>query len=860
MEFLKENFTNWSSENEIIDNFIQEKQLEYKRGVVFEWIPYDKFIGIEKIGKSNIATAIWEEGPLCYYEYEEEWIRSSDERVVLIYLFDSGDIANEFINKIKSYLLEEGNYGISQNPDTKDYILVFNEGLLVYHCKKCGERYNYQYENYEHGFEFEMDEMNNCCDLIFEWIPYNELTEIEELGKGGIGKFHVAIWKEGPLCYDTFEKEWLRQPYIEIVLKHLSCSENLNDESLSEVTVSYESYGISQNPSTKDYILVVNNKYYKYCKECNKEYIKLDYNYCESCLIKYLESNFINWTSKDEKIDDFIQKKQLKICIERSAIFEWIPYDEFIDIKEIGDNCLTTAIWKKGPLYFDTNGMKWMRKSYEKVCLRYLYNSQNITDEFIDEAEILSDYSYYKTYGCYGISQNPDTKNYVLLFNNEYFNEKYKRKLNKKVLLKYLYNSPNNNSFYSEIMYSIRESHGISQNPITKDFILVLQDKYYCIMCGKKYNNKFEICNTSCILCQTSHKNKKISNLIQEMKLNIDHNSSKFDIMFEWIPYDQFDDIKEIGKGGFSTVYSAIWKDGFLYLKYTSSWIRRPNTRVALKCLHNSQNFIDEFINEVKVYTKQKADNILKIYGISQNPDTEDYIMVLEYAEGGNFNNYLNENYKRFDWFNGLKVLTKIIEGLNKIHQDRMIHCDFHIGNILLTKKIRGIGIEIINDYINDIDDYNIIDDDYNTCISDMGLCRKIDDINEKSIYGVMPYVAPEVLNGKPYTQAADIYSFGMIMCWDLNPENRPNSIEIKEVIELFYNSLDQKFKNKKQHYEIENQFKETQESRKASFLLIKNNKSTTHTQAIYTSRLLNPFTKSLFDKSTVEITDFTNL
>ena len=31
-------------------------------------------------------------------------------------------------------------------------------------------------------------------------------------------------------------------------------------------------------------------------------------------------------------------------------------------------------------------------------------------------------------------------------------------------------------------------------------------------------------------------------------------------------------------------------------------------------------------------------------------------------------------------------------------------------------------------------------------------------------ICGVMPYVAPEVLRGKPYTQAADIYSFGMVM------------------------------------------------------------------------------------------------
>jgi serine/threonine protein kinase len=116
--------------------------------------------------------------------------------------------------------------------------------------------------------------------------------------------------------------------------------------------------------------------------------------------------------------------------------------------------------------------------------------------------------------------------------------------------------------------------------------------------------------------------------------------------------------------------------------------------------------------------------------------------MVLEYAEGGNFNNYLNNNYEKFDWFNGLIVLTRIIEGLNIIHQKQMVHRDFHIGNILFTSL-----------YLS-----------YNACISDMGLCRKIDDIDETNIYGVMPYVAPEVLRGKPYTQAADIYSFGVIM------------------------------------------------------------------------------------------------
>ncbi|RIA90093.1 hypothetical protein C1645_849786 [Glomus cerebriforme] len=48
--------------------------------------------------------------------------------------------------------------------------------------------------------------------------------------------------------------------------------------------------------------------------------------------------------------------------------------------------------------------------------------------------------------------------------------------------------------------------------------------------------------------------------------------------------------------------------------------------------------------------------------------------------------------------------------------------------------------------------------------ISDMGLCGEVGNIDETKIYGIMPFVAPEVLKGKPYKQAADIYSFGMFM------------------------------------------------------------------------------------------------
>ncbi|POG72571.1 kinase-like domain-containing protein [Rhizophagus irregularis DAOM 181602=DAOM 197198] len=190
--------------------------------------------------------------------------------------------------------------------------------------------------------------------------------------------------------------------------------------------------------------------------------------------------------------------------------------------------------------------------------------------------------------------------------------------------------------------------------------------------------------------------------------------------------------------------------------------------------------------------------------------------MVFEYADSGNFNNYVDKNYESFNWFNVIEALTNIIGGLSEIHQKQMVHRDFHLGNILFASK---------NSYSKKM-----------AHISDIGLYRKIDDVNETSIYGVMPYVAPEVLKGKPYTQAADIYSFGMIMyfvatgrqpfadcahdevlvlnicdgirpeidekiapkcyidlmkrCWDLDPENRPNSIIIEELITLFYDSF----------------------------------------------------------------------
>ena len=122
-------------------------------------------------------------------------------------------------------------------------------------------------------------------------------------------------------------------------------------------------------------------------------------------------------------------------------------------------------------------------------------------------------------------------------------------------------------------MESCYKIYGISQHPDTKDYIIVCPNIFF-------------------------NGNRKIDNFIKEMQLK---RRSYYDMIFEWIPYSQFNNVKEMSKGDFATIYSAIWKDGPLYYdNLMKEYVRKSDKKVALKCLlYNSQNLNDEFLNEV---------------------------------------------------------------------------------------------------------------------------------------------------------------------------------------------------------------------------------------------------------------------
>ena len=140
---------------------------------------------------------------------------------------------------------------------------------------------------------------------------------------------------------------------------------------------------------------------------------------------------------------------------------------------------------------------------------------------------------------------------------------------------------------------------------------MVIQN-HHCRDCGEPYENSFEEHYDLCRVCPLNDlktyitnwtcDDEKVDNLIKQMQSRFNYSSTT---IFEWIPYDQFIDVKEVGKGGFATVYLATWKEGPIDCdvdrrgKVIGSLYRIPNKKVALKVLHDSKNVSDEFLNEV---------------------------------------------------------------------------------------------------------------------------------------------------------------------------------------------------------------------------------------------------------------------
>src|SRR5438034_6484344 len=200
---------------------------------------------------------------------------------------------------------------------------------------------------------------------------------------------------------------------------------------------------------------------------------------------------------------------------------------------------------------------------------------------------------------------------------------------------------------------------------------------------------------------------------------------------------------------------------------------------------------------------------------MTKDPETKEFMMIIKFAENGNLRSNLSNNFNNILWGEKIDKLRDASSNLQDLHKLGYFHKDFHSGNILQTHSGPH--------------DYSFI--------SDFGLSGPANEQkSDGKVYGVMPYVAPEVLNGEAYTSSSDIYSFGVIMaelssgkppfynkkhdlsltlticnglrpefgkgtpefykklaykCMDANSNERPTAQELRDIFSFWYESID---------------------------------------------------------------------
>ncbi|GET02600.1 kinase-like domain-containing protein [Rhizophagus clarus] len=684
---FQRNFKNWSSGNNYIDTFIKVTQLSvhYRCEIsnALEWIPYDRFYDIKYISEDDFGKeyrANWIDGYIYKWNrYFKNWKRDGKNMfVILKSLNDPNFVKLNFMNEIEK---DHESYGITQDPETKKYMIVLDYKCICNIACHAAIHFQQNFKNWSSGNkdidkfiqDTQLSAHNNITNAL-EWIPYDRFDDIRYVEQNNL---FVANWIDG--CIDKWDNEyhnWKRyNQNMFVTLKNLNNSKIIISEIMNEFN---RLYGVTQNPETKNYMLVLNDR----CKKCN-----------HVCNAIRFQHNFKSWTSGNENIDKLIQDSQLSAHNDKAKSLEWMsyePYDRFCDIKYITEDNIHKTNWIDGCIdkWNNSENKNWKRYNQNSlVALKKLNNLNYITREIVNETNgdhhritwdsktknymMVSD-DRCKKHNCdTQLSSHNETRPLEWIPYNGFCDIKYIA-VNKIYSANWIdgcidkWDNENQNWKRNQSMF-VTLKILINPNNITREFI-----------------NKYNFGNWT-------SGNNNIDRLIQDTQLSA-HSIYEIRNALEWIPYDRFCNIKFIAKGGFGRVYKANWIDGRIWdwNNETQNWERYgKNMFVALKSLNNSKDVTFEFMNEITSHHKVKNDVIIGFYGITQDPETKNYVMVLEYAENGSLRDYLDTNCNKLNWERKIRDLCDVAKGLEFIHNNRLIHRDLHIGNILMGSSYK---------------------------------------------------------------------------------------------------------------------------------------------------------------------------
>ncbi|VVA94291.1 unnamed protein product [Arabis nemorensis] len=187
---------------------------------------------------------------------------------------------------------------------------------------------------------------------------------------------------------------------------------------------------------------------------------------------------------------------------------------------------------------------------------------------------------------------------------------------------------------------------------------------------------------------------------------------------------------RELGDGGFGTVYYGVLKDG---------------RAVAVKRLYErSLKRVEQFKNEIEILKSLKHSNLVILYGCTSRHSRE-LLLVYEYISNGTLADHLHGDRaesRPLCWSVRLNVAIETASALSFLHVKGIIHRDVKTTNILL-------------------------DENHSVKVADFGLSRlfPMDQTHISTApQGTPGYVDPEYYQCYRLNEKSDVYSFGVVL------------------------------------------------------------------------------------------------
>eukprot|EP01103_Thecamoeba_quadrilineata_P019864 TRINITY_DN8252_c0_g1_i1.p1 TRINITY_DN8252_c0_g1~~TRINITY_DN8252_c0_g1_i1.p1 ORF type:complete len:519 (+),score=105.47 TRINITY_DN8252_c0_g1_i1:39-1595(+) len=198
------------------------------------------------------------------------------------------------------------------------------------------------------------------------------------------------------------------------------------------------------------------------------------------------------------------------------------------------------------------------------------------------------------------------------------------------------------------------------------------------------------------------------------------------DVASSWeINMDDIELDKRIGGGSFGDVYCG---------KYFG-------TEVAIKKIKKEDKddlLLRKYVKRELAVSRFSHPNLVGFIGVA---DVSDFVyLVTEFVSGGNLRTRLKSN-EDISWRTRIKASSDAAKGLAYLHAKGVIHRDIKSKNCL-------------------------VDENWKVKVCDFGFARAY---NKKrshmSMCGTEDWMAPEVIQGLPYDEKADVFSYGIVLC-----------------------------------------------------------------------------------------------